>query len=101
MKKTLALAGFALLSLSTLSFAQTTNIVAWNFSAATPSSGLFTGLATPTVVSGNNKETTTMLTTTSPSSGYTTAAGFTASTAGNAGAAAFKPSLNLATSTYF
>jgi hypothetical protein len=70
--------------------------ITWDFSSATPLSGIPAGVTVSAVAQGNNNGTTTLLTTTSASSGYTGATG-----GNNAGAAAnvglFRPD----TTTYF
>ena len=57
--------------------------ITWDFSTATPLSGVPAGVSVSAVSQGNNNGTTTLLTTTSASSGYTGATG-----GNNAGAAA-------------
>jgi len=68
----------------------------WDFSTATPLSGIPAGISVSAVTQGNNNGTTTLLSSTSASSGYGTASG-----GNNAGAAAnvgvFRPD----TTTYF
>lgn len=70
--------------------------IVWDFSAATPTSGVPAGVTVSAVSQGNNNGTTTLLSTTSASSGYVGATG-----GNNAGAAsnigAFRPD----TTTYF
>jgi len=66
-----------------------TSTATWNFTTATPSSGVPAGVTVGAVSQGNNNGTTTMLTTTSPSSGYAGASG-----GNNAGAAARIGALN-------
>ncbi|MEO6001661.1 MAG: ExeM/NucH family extracellular endonuclease [Opitutus sp.] len=69
----------------------------WNFTTATPSSGMPADVTNGTVTQGNNNGTTTLLTTTSASSGYAGVSGTF-----NAGAAAFVGGpLNQAVNTYF
>jgi hypothetical protein len=70
--------------------------ILWDFSAATPTSGVPAGVTVSAVTQGNNNGTTTLLTTTSASSGYTGATG-----GNNAGAAAFVGGFRPDTSTYF
>lgn len=73
-----------------------TNVIRWNFTSATPSGGLPTGVTGGTVTVGSNNGTTTMLQSASISSGYAGATGNN-----NAAAAAFTGSFNAASSTYF
>ena len=70
--------------------------IIWDFSTATPLSGVPAGISVSAVSQGNNNGTTTLLTTTSASSGYTGATG-----GNNAGAAANIGSFRPDTSTYF
>ncbi|MBN9383337.1 MAG: choice-of-anchor J domain-containing protein [Chitinophagaceae bacterium] len=78
--------------LSAISYAQIT----WDFSTATPLSGIPAGVTVSAVSQGNNNGTTALLTTTSASSGYTGATG-----GNNAGAAANVGSFRPDTTTYF
>lgn len=68
----------------------------WDFSTATPLSGIPANVTVSAVIQGNNNGTTTLLTTTSASSGYTGASG-----GNNAGAAAFIGAFDTTVSTYF
>ncbi len=77
----------------TVSTASAPATVTWDFSAATPTSGLPADVTGGTVTQNNNNGTTTMITTTSASSGYTDATGTS-----NAGAAARIGALNTAAS---
>ncbi|HEV9035121.1 MAG TPA: choice-of-anchor J domain-containing protein [Puia sp.] len=70
--------------------------IVWDFSTATPTSGIPAGVAISAVTQGNNNGTTTLLTTTSASSGYTGATG-----GNNAGAAANVGAFRPDTSTFF
>jgi hypothetical protein len=70
--------------------------IIWDFSTATPLSGIPAGVSVSAVSQGNNNGTTTLLTTTSASSGYTGATG-----GNNAGAAANVGAFSPDTSTYF
>src|SRR6186713_2153221 len=65
--------------LPAMSYAQIT----WDFSTATPLTGVLAGVSVSAVTQGNNNGTTALLTTTSASSGYAGATG-----GNNAGAAA-------------
>lgn len=65
------------------SVSQEASTITWDFTTASPASGVPAGVAVSDVTQGNNNGTTTMLTTTSASSGYTGASG-----GNNAGAAA-------------
>jgi hypothetical protein len=80
------------LSLPVLSKAQ----IVWDFSTATPVSGVPPGVTVSALSQGNNNGTTTLLTTTSASSGYTGASG-----GSNAGAAAYIGAFRPDTTTYF
>ena len=68
----------------------------WDFSTATPLSGVPANVTVSAVTQGNNNGTTTLLTTTSASSGYAGASG-----GNNAGAAAFIGAFDSTASTYF
>ena len=70
--------------------------IIWDFSTATPLSGVPAGVSVSAVSQGNNNGTTTLLTTTSASSGYTGATG-----SNNAGAATNVGAFNPDSSTYF
>ena len=70
--------------------------ISWDFSTATPLSGVPAGVTVSAVSQGNNNGTTTLLTTTSASSGYTGASG-----GNNAGAAANVGAFRPDTTTYF
>src|ERR1700759_3491322 len=70
--------------------------IIWDFSSATPTSGVPPGVTVSAVSQGNNNGTTTLLTTTSASSGYTGASG-----GNNAGAAANIGAFRPDTTTYF
>ncbi|HVU56449.1 MAG TPA: choice-of-anchor J domain-containing protein [Puia sp.] len=78
--------------LPAISYAQIT----WDFSTATPLSGVPAGVSVSAVSQGNNNGTTALLTTTSASSGYTGATG-----GNNAGAAANIGAFRPDTTTYF
>jgi len=78
--------------LPAMSYAQIT----WDFSSATPLSGVPAGVTVSAIAQGNNNGTTTLLTTTSASSGYTGATG-----GNNAGAAANVGAFRADTTTYF
>ena len=66
-----------------------TSTAIWDFTTASPASGVPAGVAVGAVSQGNNNGTTTMITSTSASSGYTGASG-----GNNAGAAARTGALN-------
>jgi len=70
--------------------------IVWDFSTATPLSGIPAGVSVSAVSQGNNNGTTPLLTTTSASSGYTGATG-----GNNAGAAASIGAFRSDTTTYF
>src|SRR5215475_11908599 len=70
--------------------------IVWDFSSATPTSGVPAGVTVSAVSQGNNNGITTLLTTTSASSGYTGASG-----TNNAGAAANVGAFRPDTTTYF
>ena len=70
--------------------------IIWDFSTATPLSGIPAGVSVSALSQGNNNGTTTLLTTTSASSGYTGATG-----GNNAGAAANIGAFRPDTTTYF
>ncbi|HEY4111889.1 lamin tail domain-containing protein [Puia sp.] len=70
--------------------------IIWDFSAATPTSGIPAGVSISAVIQGNNNGTTPLLSTTSASSGYTGATG-----GNNAGAAANTGAFRPDTTTYF
>ena len=70
--------------------------IIWDFSTATPNSGVPAGVTVPAVSQGNNNGTTTLLTATSASSGYGGATG-----GNNAGAAANIGAFRPDTTTYF
>ncbi|HEY4288594.1 MAG TPA: choice-of-anchor J domain-containing protein [Puia sp.] len=80
------------LLLPVLSYAQIT----WDFSTATPLSGIPAGVSVSAVLQGNDNGTTPLLSTTSASSGYTGATG-----GNNAGAAASVGAFRPDTTTYF
>src|ERR1700733_562684 len=70
--------------------------VYWDFSTATPLSGIPAGVTVSPVAQGNNNGTTVLLSTTSASSGYAGASG-----GNNAGAAANVGAFRPDTTTYF
>src|ERR1700722_7204533 len=78
--------------LPVMSYAQ----VYWDFSTATPLSGIPANLTVSAVTQGNDNGTTTLLTSPSASSGYTGASG-----GSNAGAAAFTGAFDTTSTTYF
>jgi DNA/RNA endonuclease G (NUC1) len=73
----------------TLGSAADSGSISWDFSSATPSSGLPAGVAGGTVTQGSNNGTTSLLTSVSVASGYTGVSG-----GNNAGAAARTGALN-------
>ena len=85
-----------LLVLSFLLPAITNAQILWDFSTATPATGIPAGVSVSAVAQGNNNGTTTLLTTTSASTGYTGATG-----GNNAGAAANIGAFRPDTTTYF
>src|ERR1700761_4106236 len=70
--------------------------VIWDFSSATPLSGVPANVTVSAVTQGNNNGTTALLTATSASSGYAGATG-----GNNAGAAAFVGAFRPDTTAYF
>src|SRR6186713_1684587 len=78
--------------LPAMSYAQIT----WDFSTATPLTGVLAGVSVSAVTQGNNNGTTPLLTTTSASSGYAGATG-----GNNAGAAASIGAYRPDTTVYF